>query len=317
MARKIRLKFNGFISLLAYSSILLFTPVISFASVSLSQSDTLISKVESIKGITDVKSLESRHFNQKYTLFIEQPLDHDNPSAGTFRQRVFVMNVSQDRPTVMVTEGYGAGYVVNPAYREELSRLLNANIIFVEHRFFLASVPEDKNWRYLTAKNSAYDLHNVRKAFSELYKGKWIATGISKGGQTALLYTAFFPDDVDITVPYVAPLCRGVEDGRHEPFLNKKAGTPQERALLFEFQREVLSRRAELQPKFDSLCEVKKYKFNIPLEEVYDFSILEFPFAFWQWGSPIAEVPVRGSSADVIFKYWMKKIGRASCRERV
>lgn len=306
MARKIRLKFNGFISLLAYSSILLFTPVISFASVSLSQSDTLISKVESIKGITDVKSLESRHFNQKYTLFIEQPLDHDNPAAGTFRQRVFVMNVSQERPTIIVTEGYGAGYVVNPAYREELSRLLNANIIFVEHRFFLASVPEDKNWRYLTAKNSAYDLHNVRNAFSELYKGKWIATGISKGGQTALLYTAFFPDDVDITVPYVAPLCRGVEDGRHEPFLSKKAGTPQERALLFEFQREVLSRRAELQPKFDSLCEVKKYKFNIPLDEVYDFSILEFPFAFWQWGSPIAEVPARGSSADVVFKYWMK-----------
>jgi pimeloyl-ACP methyl ester carboxylesterase len=306
MARKLRLKINGFISLLAFSSILLFTPVISFASVSLSQSDTLISKVESIKGISDVKSLESRHFNQKYTLFIDQPLDHDNPAAGRFRQRVFVMNIAQDRPTVIVTEGYGAGYVVNPAYREEISRLLDANIVFVEHRFFLASTPDDKNWKYLTAKNSAYDLHNVRKAFGDLYKGKWIATGISKGGQTALLYRAFFPNDVDITVPYVAPLCRGVEDGRHEPFLSKKAGTPQERALLYEFQREVLKRRAELQPKFDSLCEVKKYKFNIPLDEVYDFSVLEFPFAFWQWGSPVAEVPARGSSADVIFKYWMK-----------
>ncbi|HCV14824.1 MAG TPA: aminopeptidase, partial [Rikenellaceae bacterium] len=130
MARNIRLKFNGFISLLAFSSILLF-PNISSGSVSHSQSDTLIAKVESIRGISDVKTLESRHFNQKYTLFIDQPLDHDNPAAGTFRQRVFVMNISQERPTVIVTEGYGAGYVVNPAYREELSRLFNANIIFV------------------------------------------------------------------------------------------------------------------------------------------------------------------------------------------
>ena len=41
-----------------------------------------------------------------------------------------------------------------------------------------------------------------------------------QGGQTALLYRTFYPDDVDVSVPYVS-LCYGTEDGRHEPFLKK------------------------------------------------------------------------------------------------
>ncbi|MDP3452584.1 MAG: S28 family serine protease [Bacteroidales bacterium] len=284
----------------------LFALVLSLSAITAQVSDTLISRVESISGVSSVKSLNSTHFNQKYVLFIEQPKDHSNPSAGTFLQRVFVMNIALDRPTVLVTEGYGAGYVQNPSYREEISRLLNTNIVFVEHRYFLESIPEDKDWKHLTAKNSAYDLHNVRRALADLYKGKWIATGISKGGQTALLYTAFFPEDVDITVPYVAPLCRGKEDGRHEIFLAKRVGTAKERATLEDLQREILKRRDELQPKFDSLCNVKRYVFTLPYDQIYDYSVLELPFAFWQWGSPISEIPPIGSSANELFKYWMK-----------
>ncbi len=268
--------------------------------------DTLYPHLASIPGISELKQMESNHFNQKYSFFIDQPLDHANPAAGTFRQRVFVMNVSFDRPTVIVTEGYGAGYVLNPAYREEISRILNTNVVFVEHRYFLESTPKDAGWKYLTAKNSAYDLNNVRRALSDIYNGKWIATGISKGGQTALIYASYFPEDIDITVPYVAPLCRAKEDGRHEPFLREKTGTAEERRVLEDFQREVLSRRAELQPKFDSLCKVKGYEFNLPLDEIYDYSVLEFPFAFWQWGSPVKDVPSAGTKADSLFNYWMK-----------
>ena len=88
-------------------------------------------------------------------------------------------------------------------------------MIFVEYRYFLESTPEPKDWQYLTAENSADDLHAITTAFKNIYSGKWIATGISKGGQTTLLYRTFYPDDVDISIPYVAPLCYGVEDGRH------------------------------------------------------------------------------------------------------
>jgi pimeloyl-ACP methyl ester carboxylesterase len=272
----------------------------------LPQEDTLIGRLRELPGVLSVERIPAGQFNDKYLLVIEQPLDHQNPSAGSFGQRVFLMNVSFDRPTVMVTEGYGAAYAQNARYREEISRLFNTNIVFVEHRYFLESTPKDAGWEYLTAQNSAYDLHRVREIFGMYYNNKWIATGISKGGQTALLYTAYFPDDVDITVPYVAPLCKGREDGRHEPFLSKFAGTHEERSRLENFQRDVLIRRAELQPKFDSLCTARNYKFTLPNSHIYDYSILEFPFAFWQWGSPISDVPAPGAPVNEVFKYWMK-----------
>lgn len=270
--------------------------------------DTLISRIEQLPGVSGVSRLPSKDFNDKYVLFIEQPLDHSNPLAGTFKQRVFVMNLSFDRPTVIVTEGYGAGYVRSPSYRDEVSKLVDANIVFVEHRYFLESTPSNKDWKYLTAKNSAYDLHRVRELLGTFYKNKWIATGISKGGQTALLYTAFFPADVDITVPYVAPLCKGKEDGRHEPFLRDFVGTKEQRARLEEFQKEVLVRRGELQPKFDSLCVARGYKFTLPLSHIYDYTVLEYPFSFWQWGSPILDVPALTSSSNEIFNYWIKMV---------
>ena len=114
-------------------------------------------------------------------------------------------------------------------------------MIFVEYRYFLESTPEPKDWQYLTAENSADDLHAITTAFKNIYPGKWIATGISKGGQTTLLYRTFYPDDVDISVPYVAPLCYGVEDGRHEPFLHK-VSTPENRKIIEDFQLEVLKK---------------------------------------------------------------------------
>lgn len=94
-------------------------------------------------------------------------------------------------------------------------------MIFVEYRYFLGSTPDPKDWQYLTAENSADDLHAITTTFKNIYSGKWIATGISKGGQTTLLYRTFYPDDVDISVAYVAPLCYAAEDGRHEPFLRR------------------------------------------------------------------------------------------------
>lgn len=293
--------FSGFLFFISFI-IVFSTPGVLLAG----ENDTLVSRLRELPGVNKVESMPTRHFSNKYVLYVEQPLDHGSPDKGTFLQRVFLMNVSFDRPTVLVTEGYGAGYVRSPVYREEISSILDANIVFVEHRYFLESRPENAGWEYLTAENSAYDLHRVREMFGELYKGKWIATGISKGGQTALLYTAFFPGDVDVTVPYVAPLCSGVEDGRHEPFLKETAGTQEQRDKLQMFQNEVLMRRPELQKKFDSLCTAESYQFNLPTSHIYDYSVLEFPFAFWQWGSDLEEIPVPGSSATEVFKYWMK-----------
>lgn len=272
-----------------------------FVSASVSAQTELQKKLSQISAITETKPLESTEFSEKYVTYFTQPLDHRHPEKGSFRQRVIVSHVGFDRPTILVTEGYGAAYALYPKYREELSKLLDANMVFVEYRYFLESTPEPKDWQYLTAESSADDLHAVRNAFKAIYPGKWLATGISKGGQTTMLYRTFYPDDVDVSVPYVAPLCYGAEDGRHEPFL-RKVSTPEDRKKIEDFQLEVLKRKATLLPRFEQYCNEKGLKFRAPVEEIYDFCVLEYSFALWQWGTPISSIPVPTASDDEIFK---------------
>ena len=272
------------------------------ASVSSIAQTVLEQKISTISAIKEIRPLETSEFSEKYVTYFTQPLDHRHPEKGSFRQRVIVSHVGFDRPTVIVTEGYGAAYALRSQYREELSKLLNANMIFVEYRYFLESTPEPKDWQYLTAENSADDLHAITTAFKNIYPGKWIATGISKGGQTTLLYRTFYPDDVDISVPYVAPLCYGVEDGRHEPFLHK-VSTPENRKIIEDFQLEALKRKATLLPRFEKYCTEKNYSFRAPIEEIYDYSVLEYSFALWQWGTPISSIPATTASDDEIFSH--------------
>ena len=283
-----------------YAALLLF--VLLSASASSFAQTVLEQKISGISAIKEIRPLETSEFSEKYVTYFTQPLDHRHPEKGSFRQRVIVSHVGFDRPTVIVTEGYGAAYALRPQYREELSKLLNANMIFVEYRYFLESTPEPKDWQYLTAENSADDLHAITTAFKNIYPGKWIATGISKGGQTTLLYRTFYPDDVDISVPYVAPLCYGVEDGRHEPFLHK-VSTPENRKKIEDFQLEALKRKATLLPRFEKYCTEKNYSFRAPIEEIYDYSVLEYSFALWQWGTPISSIPATTASDDEIFSH--------------
>ena len=283
-----------------YAALLLFA--LLSASVSSFAQTVLEQKISAISAIKEIRPLETSEFSEKYVTYFTQPLDHRHPEKGSFRQRVIVSHVGFDRPTVIVTEGYGAAYALRSQYREELSKLLNANMIFVEYRYFLESTPEPKDWQYLTAENSADDLHAITTAFKNIYPGKWIATGISKGGQTTLLYRTFYPDDVDISVPYVAPLCYGVEDGRHEPFLHK-VSTPENRKIIEDFQLEALKRKATLLPRFEKYCTEKNYSFRAPIEEIYDYSVLEYSFALWQWGTPISSIPATTASDDEIFSH--------------
>ena len=286
-----------------YKSLWLFL-ALYLLPLTLTAQTALQEKLKAISHITEIKPLESTEFAEKYVTYFTQPLDHDHPELGNFRQRVIVSHIGFDRPTVIVTEGYGAAYALYPRYREELSKLFNTNMIFVEYRYFLESTPEPRNWKYLTAESSADDLHAIRNAFKTIYPGKWIATGISKGGQTSMLYRTFYPEDVDITVPYVGPLCYGVEDGRHEPFL-RQVGTEEERRKIEDFQLEVLKRKATLLPRFEKHCAEKKYEFFGSVEEIYDYSVLEYSFAFWQWGTPVSTIPANDATDDEIYKHFM------------
>ena len=262
----------------------------------------LYQKLCTLKGVITVDSLPSDYSTEKYVVTIRQPLDHKHPEKGSFTQRVVISHEGFDRPTVLVTEGYGGDYALNPRYRDELAGLFQTNTVFVEHRYFSGSVPDTVDWQYLTAQNSASDLHLITTLFKQIYPQKWISTGISKGGQTALIYRAFFPNDVDITVPYVAPVSRSAEDGRHEPFLNK-VGDKKTRQAILSFQREVLKRRGEIIPLMEKFCMEKQLSFRISMNEVLDYCVLEYSFAFWQWGTPASHIPANSATTEVLFKH--------------
>lgn len=259
-----------------------------------------------LDGVSNVSKLESTRYNEKYVINIQQNVDGKDDAKGTFNQRVIVGFRGLDRPTVIVTEGYSADYSLNPQYEEELTRLFDANLVFCEYRYFSKSVPEPCNWDYMTVDNSLNDLHNVRQTLGKVFQGKWISTGISKGGQTTMFYRATYPNDVDVSVSYVAPLNKRVEDGRHESFLNEEVGTEKERAEVLEAQRELLKRKSKLIGKLENYCKEKGYKYNAEISEIYDYCVLEYPFALWQWGTPTSTIPSKDANDDIWFDHFIK-----------
>lgn len=278
-------------------TLLTLIPVLSFAS-------ELTDKLNKIKTIKSMTELKSDHYTEKYTVMFEQPVDWSDPKAGKFQHRVILMHRGFDRPTVMITEGYGASYALPAGFENEIAKHLNANLIFVEHRYFLESTPQPRNWKYLTVKNSMDDLHDIRTLLGEIYPRKWLATGISKGGSTTMYYRAFYPNDIDVSVPYVGPMNTGVQDGRHEIFL-QNVGTPLQRKAVRDFQIECLKRKTRLLPLFDKFCDEKGYLFKAENKIIFDYVVLEYAFSLWQWGNPVHKIPSLTASDSEIFDYLM------------
>lgn len=265
-------------------------------------------RIATLDGVCETTSLPSGPFAEKYEVMLTQPLDWHNPEAGTFRQRVVVMHVGYDRPTVVITQGYDANFSLKETYRDELSELFDTNIVFVEHRYFDRSTPEPLDWQYLTAENSAYDLHHIVGLFKQLYAGKWIASGISKGGTTTMLYAAYFPNDVDMYVPYVGPLGTAVEDKRFNSFM-AQISTPENRAAVKALQVELFERKGRLIPAFRALCDEKGYTFRLPVEEIYDYCVLEYSISFWQWGRKVTEIPALTATDEVLLDELIRNAG--------
>lgn len=263
-------------------------------------------RLAALPGVSKVEALKTTLFPEKYVFFIRQQLDAKDASKGYFEQRVVLCHRGFDRPTVLVTEGYNARYAMRENYMDELSKLFETNVITVEYRYFDQSMPKPCNWDYMTVENSLYDLHHVNETLHAMYKGKWISTGISKGGQTTMFYRAYFPNDVDISVPYVAPLNKSVEDGRHEKFLQYEVSTKENRQKVLDLQLLLFKRKAALLPMLEQYCKDQKFTFNVPIAEIFDFIVMEYSFAFWQWGDDLAKIPTSKASDKELFDYLMR-----------
>jgi hypothetical protein len=286
------------ISLLTLLLTLMFCfPVVAEGQASLKR------KLKRIPGVVSVEEIPNKSFFQKkYVVMFEQPIDHSNPKAGTFQQRLFVFHNGFDVPVVFTTEGYAADYASRPEYTDEIADYFKCTQIVAEHRYFGKSMPGKGGWEPLTAENAAADHHRIVQAFKKFYTGKWVATGISKGGTTALIFRTLYPDDVDVTVPYVAPLNFGVEDGRHESFI-ATTGTGESREGIRRLQAEVLLRRDKMIPLLDNYVTKSGLTYKISLDELLDFLVLEYSFSFYQWGWSADVIPEATASDEAIFMH--------------
>ena len=275
------------------------------------QADTtqFMRQLMNLPGISNVKALKSTRFSEKYVMTIRQNVDGDTPDKGTFQQRIFVGLKGTDRPTVIVTEGYEASYGLREGYEPELCNLFNANVILCEYRYFDESTPTPCNYDYLTVENSLRDLHHVRTTFDKVFPGKWMATGASKGGQTTMFYRVFYPEDVDVSVPYVAPLNKAVEDGRHEKFIKNVPGTKADRKTVRKLQMEMMKRKEQMMPLFQQYCKERNYQFYQPIEDIYDYTVFEYSFAHWQYGTPTSSIPSKSASDKELLEFFMSVSG--------
>jgi hypothetical protein len=251
-----------------------------------------------IEGVIDIDTLDNCEFyKEKYLVLFEQALDHKNPEAGSFKQRVIISHYNFNQPVTYVCEGYEAGYALRKGYVDELSSIFNTNQVVVEHRYFGESRPDSIDWQYLTTYNAATDHHKIFEALKPVYNNKWISTGISKGGQTTMIYNMYYPYDMCASVPIVGPVARAVEDGRHEIFL-EEVGNNKDRKRVKNFQKELLKRKESILPLFEDLVTTGGYTYRLPIEEIYEYFVLEFSFAFWQWGVSAEKLPTKKDSDD-------------------
>ena len=242
-------------------------------------------------------------YTEAYEIMIEQPVDHSNTKGEKFQQQVYLFNVDEDEPVVIELDGYN----VNGKRTNELSQIINSNYILVEHRYFGESTPAKKDWEYLNIEQAAADDHRIIEFFKDYYKGKWVSTGISKGGQTTIYHRYFYNNDVDASVPYVAPINLAKEDPRVYVFL-RNVGDESCRSVIKEFQRRALKNKDKILPIILKKAEESGLEFAIKPELAYEYAVLEYSFAFWQWDDNCAGVPRPDASIEKIADYlWNQK----------
>ncbi len=264
--------------------------------------ETLQEKLEKIPGVKLTKKEAKAPFKEFFEIFLTQPLDHSNPSAGTFQQRITVGHVDPAKPVVIITEGYGMG----KNYTRELAEILNCNQIRVEHRYFGKSKPEKTEWKYLNTAQATADYHEVKTLFSTIYTGKWISTGWSKGGQTSLIYRKNYPKDVALTVAYDAPLNFELEDKRIDAFFDT-VGDQETRDELRAFQKRVLEKKPEMIKLFEEVAKKRKLTYSIGYEKGLEYTVLEYPFSFWQYFYMTKkDIPGADATAEEMFKHLAK-----------
>jgi hypothetical protein len=268
------------------------------------------SNFEKLAGIENVVKIEKRnpldHFDENYEIWFEQPIDHNDLSKGTFRQKVFLGFENSTAPVIVELQGYWI-YTENAG---ELATHYQANQLTIEHRYFKESRPEKIDWNTLNVENAAKDQANIIDSIRHALfpDSKFISTGISKGCQTVMAHRRFFPENVDACVCYVGPLNYEREDPRIYEFL-ANVGTKEQREKVKAFQDLCFENKEILLQTLRNAAKDKGMSWEFGEEKALEYSILEYSFAFWQWGAKTEDIPTAESNPKEIYKHLIDVVG--------
>jgi hypothetical protein len=257
----------------------------------------ILVRLNAIPGLTATEITTMAPGYRAFDMEFTQPADHKNPTGQTFQQHITLLHIDAAAPMVLQTSGYG----VSPTpRRSEPTRLLSANQLSVEHRFFQTSRPDPADWSLLTIQQSAADFHAIRVALAPIYGGAWIGTGASKGGMTSIYHRRFYPADLAGTVAYVAPMMNGNPDPRFVPFVEND-GDPTCSANIVAWQRATLLQRNEIENLVQADATSMGWTFDmLTLDVAFEHATLETSFIFWQYfdASMCPMVPAAGATAS-------------------
>ena len=217
----------------------------------------------------------------QYSMFINQPVNHDQPDGDTFKQKVCILFRGYDRPTIMVTEGYNYNAFMDIG---DLGINLNANMVHVEHRNFGESFNQDKGkWEYETCAQASADLHAVYQALKRIFKGKWMSAGTSKNGETSMDYAYYYPNDMDLSAAFCSPFNLSLDEKRYGDYLFNEVGTEELRDMMKKGMRKALENGEE--GLFLKVCDRFK-KTPVPTFTEYVYNITDLFFVTLQYNLP-------------------------------
>ncbi len=263
----------------------------------------ILDRLKAIPGMEVTEKTSTLPGYRWFWLEYEQPVDHRRPGGQRFKQRIMLQHKSADSPMVLYTSGYHTPEVM---FTAEPTALVDGNQISVEHRYFSPSRPVPTDWTKDTIWQAATDEHRIIRALKTVYGGKWISTGGSKGGMTAVYHKRFYPRDVDGSVVYVAPNdYRNNDDRAYDEFFETVGTDPQCRARLQGLAREFLKRRSAMLERFEAAAEENGWTFDLlrTPDRAFENSVMDYEWAFWQYSlqSDCADLPPLNASDDELY----------------
>ncbi|MCG8581753.1 MAG: hypothetical protein MI866_17645 [Bacteroidales bacterium] len=266
----------------------------------------------------DISASEKANSKDGYRIiefFIKQPVDHNNPEGEKFIQSGTLLHRDYNLPILFMPNGYGNSdirhYDLTQYYFEDSKHHGKPNLLTVDHRYYGNGGKDFQKLdpQFLTIEQAARDLHRIVEIFKEAYKSSWISMGYSKGGRTCVYHKYFFPDDIDATLSFVAPITMTNKDTRFESFV-PQISTPEEYDKMLAFQRLLLEKREGLGRLIEKWYAARGLTMDRDVDKVIEGIALGYPFSYWQyrsywWGSKtsILNAPTSDNDVTEIFDF--------------